>query len=259
MFAITSCWEQTLARVLSGALETKWMRKPGVSVIYTGIYSSRKEGGKGRKAACPSLPIGLFVSFWSWYRFFLGRWIPLLPRNEFISKWFYLSGALDPRNACKPRVLLGKKSNLFTVQVEQGKNGTRAVLFRSENVHHKGVQLEAEWVTLLGYFTIPLSPQDTGHIKYWKHDRKFCKDDVSGYPCLYWRANLLTALISTLRTHRKAIHMTKGHSLKSVFARMGAIGVSTLYKEGWSGAKTAGLGLPIDSALDHDATNWYDL
>lgn len=53
--------------------------------------------------------------------------------------------------------------------------------------------------------------------------------------------------------------MTEGHSLKFVFARMGVIGVSILYKEGWSGAKTTGLGLHIDSALDHDATNQYDL
>lgn len=31
--------------------------------------------------------------------------------------------------------------------------------------------------------------------------------------------------------------MTKGHSLKIVFARMGTIGDSTLYEEGWSGSK----------------------
>lgn len=53
--------------------------------------------------------------------------------------------------------------------------------------------------------------------------------------------------------------MTEGHSLKFVFARMGVIGVSILYKEGWSGAKPTGLGLYINSALDHDATNQYDL
>lgn len=38
--ATTPCWEQTLARVLSGALETKRMSKSGVLVIYIRIYSS---------------------------------------------------------------------------------------------------------------------------------------------------------------------------------------------------------------------------
>lgn len=44
-------------------------------------------------------------------------------------------------------MLPGKKGHL-TVRAEQGKNGTAAVLFRGEKVHHNGVELEAEWVTL---------------------------------------------------------------------------------------------------------------
>ena len=52
------------------------------------------------------------------------------------------------------------------MQAERGKNGNAAILFRGEKVHHNGVQLEAEWVTLPDYFTMPLSQQDTGRIKY---------------------------------------------------------------------------------------------
>lgn len=141
------------------------------------------------------------------------------------------------RNACKSRVLPGKKGHL-TVRAEQGKNGTAAVLFRGETVHHNGAELEAEWGTLSDYFTMPLSQWDTGRMKYWKQEEKFCKDDVSGYPCLYWRANLLISLISTLMIHWKAIHMTKRHSLKFGFARMGTTGVSSLYEEGWFDSKT---------------------
>lgn len=69
------------------------------------------------------------------------------------------------RNACKSRVLPGKKGHL-TVRAEQGKNGTAAVLFRGETVHRNGAELEAEWGTLSDYFTMPLSQWDTGRMKY---------------------------------------------------------------------------------------------
>lgn len=62
-------------------------------------------------------------------------------------------------------MLPGKKGHL-TVRAEQEKNGTAAVLLRGEKVHRDGVELEAEWVTLSDYFTMPLSQRDTGRIKY---------------------------------------------------------------------------------------------
>lgn len=43
-FANTPCWEHALARVLSGALESKRMRKPGV--LFINIRMERKEGRK---------------------------------------------------------------------------------------------------------------------------------------------------------------------------------------------------------------------
>lgn len=46
--------------------------------------------------------------------------------------------------------------------------------------------------------------------------------------------------------------MTKGHSLKFVFSRMGTLELA-LYEEGWSGKQNQRL--YIDSALDHVATN----
>lgn len=98
--------------------------------------------------------------------------------------------------------------------------------------------MQVEWVTLPDYFSRPLSQWDTGRIKYWAQEEKLCKDKVSSYLDLYWRAILLTQLPATLRIKRKAIHMTKGHSLKFVFPRMGTIGASTLYEEKWSGKKT---------------------
>lgn len=50
--------------------------------------------------------------------------------------------------------------------------------------------------------------------------------------------------------------MTKGHSLKIVFARIRTRGVSTFYEEGQSGRKKHRL--CTDSALDHAATNQYN-
>lgn len=43
-FANTPCWEHALARVLSGARESKRMRKPGV--LFINIRMERKEGRK---------------------------------------------------------------------------------------------------------------------------------------------------------------------------------------------------------------------
>lgn len=56
-FANTPCWEHALARVLSDALESKRMRKPGV--LFINIRMERKEGRK--EAVYLSFPISLLV------------------------------------------------------------------------------------------------------------------------------------------------------------------------------------------------------